>query len=241
MAVRPSTATAAPTSTARELVVTRAFDAPRPHVFEAWSGPERLVRWWGPRGFTTPAGKMDVRPDGGWRVCMRSPDGDLRWLQCAYREIVEPERLAFTWAWEDRAGEPGHETLVTVNFAEQAGKTRLIVHQAAFEPATREGPEDDRDDWEQRLDRLDALLHDLPAAEPREPPTQPGAATAAPHRQRRRAGRHPPPRCAAKPGLQGLDRARAPRALVGAEGLHALVLRDRRPPGRHLGPLHARA
>ena len=149
------------------------------------------MRWWGPRGFTTPAGKMDVRPDGGWRVCMRSPDGDLRWLQCAYREIVEPERLAFTWAWEDRAGEPGHETLVTVNFAEQAGKTRLIVHQAAFEPATREGPEDDRDDWEQRLDRLDALLHDLPAAEPREPPTQPGAATAAPSPAARRGWSSP--------------------------------------------------
>ena len=201
MAVRPSTATAAPTSTARELVVTRAFDAPRPHVFEAWSGPERLVRWWGPRGFTTPAGKMDVRPDGGWRVCMRSPDGDLRWLLCAYREIVEPERLAFTWAWEDRAGEPGHETLVTVNFAEQAGKTRLIVHQAAFEPATREGPEDDRDDWEQRLDRLDALLHDLPAAEPREPPTQPGAATAATSP-------------AAAPGLVVTRLLDAPRSLV---------------------------
>jgi uncharacterized protein YndB with AHSA1/START domain len=201
MAVRTSAAATAPTSTARELVVTRAFDAPRPRVFEAWSGPERLVRWWGPRGFTTPAGKMDVRPDGAWRVCMRSPEGSLRWLQCAYREIVEPERLAFTWAWEDRAGEPGHETLVTVNFAEQAGKTRLIVHQAAFEPATPDAPEDDRDDWEARLDRLDMLLRDLPASAEPTLPARPGSPP-------------PAPSSAAAPELVVTRLLDAPRSLV---------------------------
>ena len=63
------------------------------------------MRWWGPRGFATAAGQLDVRPGGAWRVGMRSPAGGLRWLRCAYRELVEPERLAFTWAWEDAAGE----------------------------------------------------------------------------------------------------------------------------------------
>jgi uncharacterized protein YndB with AHSA1/START domain len=154
-------------ATALELVVTRAFDAPRPQVFKAWSGPERLVRWWGPRGFTTAAGRPDVRPGGAWRVGMRSAAGGLRWLRCAYREIVEPERLAFTWAWEDQAGEPGRETLVTVNFAEQAGKTRLIVHQALFERAIPQRPEDDRGDWEERLDRLENLLSDVDITEER--------------------------------------------------------------------------
>jgi uncharacterized protein YndB with AHSA1/START domain len=160
-----ATTDAVTTSTALELVVTRAFDAPRPQVFKAWSGPERLVRWWGPRGFTTPAGRPDVRPGGAWRVGMRSAAGGLRWLQCAYREIVEPERLAFTWAWEDAAGEPGRETLVTVNFTEQAGKTRLIVHQAVFERAIPDRPEDDRGDWEDRLERLADLLAEMPIAE----------------------------------------------------------------------------
>ena len=92
---------AATGSAARELVITRAFDAPRPLVFKTWTRPEHLVRWWGPRGYTTPSCKMDVRPGGSWRLCMRSPEGTLHWLQCVYREVVEPERLAFTWAWED--------------------------------------------------------------------------------------------------------------------------------------------
>jgi len=175
-----ATTSAAPTSTAHELVVTRAFDAPRPQVFEAWSGPERLVRWWGPRGFVTAAGKVDVRPNGAWRVAMRAPAGGLRWLQCAYREIVAPERLAFTWAWEDAAGEPGRGTLVTVNFAEQAGKTRLIVHQAAFEPAAPDRREDDRGDWEDRLDRLADLLAEMPTPEDATMAARPAPATVAP-------------------------------------------------------------
>ncbi len=96
---------------------------------------------------------------------MRSRAGGLRWLRCAYREIVEPERLAFTWAWEDDAGEPGRGTLVTVNFAEQAGRTRLIVHQATFEQPAPHRPEDDRGDWEDRLDRLEGLLAEMPMPE----------------------------------------------------------------------------
>jgi uncharacterized protein YndB with AHSA1/START domain len=160
-----ATASAVPTSTTLEVVVTRAFDAPRAQVFKAWSGPERLVRWWGPRGFAAIAGKLNLRPDGAWRVGMRSHEVGLRWLRCAYREIVEPERLAFTWAWEDDADERGRETLVTVNFAEQAGRTRLIVHQVVFEPPVPQRPEDDRGDWEGRLERLADLLAEMPAAE----------------------------------------------------------------------------
>jgi uncharacterized protein YndB with AHSA1/START domain len=173
-------ATTSAAATALELVVTRAFDAPRPQVFKAWSGPERLVRWWGPRGFTTAAGRPDVRPGGTWRVGMRSAAGGLRWLRCAYHEIVEPERLAFTWAWEDQAGEPGRQTLVTVNFAEQAGKTRLIVHQAAYEPPAPERPEDDLGDWENRLDRLADLLAETPMPEEPTMAARPDPAPVAP-------------------------------------------------------------
>ena len=104
-------------STERELVITRVLDAPRRLVFKAWTEPERVVRWWGPQGFTMPSCKMDVRPGGAFRFCMRSPDGADHWLQGVYREIVEPERLVLTWAWEDAEGKPGHETQVTVSFA----------------------------------------------------------------------------------------------------------------------------
>ena len=126
----------ASTAAERELVITRVFDAPRPLVFKAWTEPDRLVRWWGPQGFTTPSCTMDGRPGGAFRFCMRSPEGTDHWLRGVYREIVEPERLVFTWAWEDTEGKPGHETVLTVSFAEHGAKTKLTLHQAVFESVT---------------------------------------------------------------------------------------------------------
>ena len=120
----------------RELVITRVFDAPRALVFKAWIEPERLVRWWGPRGFTMPSCKMEVRPGGAYRFQMRSPEGTDHWLQGVYREVVEPERLACTWAWLDADGKPAHETLLTVTFDEEGDKTKLTLHQAVFESVT---------------------------------------------------------------------------------------------------------
>ena len=139
-------------STERELVITRVLDAPRRLVFKAWTEPERVVRWWGPQGFTMPSCKMDVRPGGAFRFCMRSPDGTDHWLQGVYREIVEPERLVLTWAWEDAEGKPGHETQVTVSFAEHGAKTKLTLHQAVFETATAR--DSHQGGWTSSLDRL---------------------------------------------------------------------------------------
>ena len=59
----------------RTLVITRVFDAPRPLVFKAWTQPEHIVRWWGPKGFTLTACEMDFRPGGAFRFSMRSPEG----------------------------------------------------------------------------------------------------------------------------------------------------------------------
>lgn len=136
----------------RTLVITRVFDAPRPLVFRAWTQPEHIVRWWGPKGFTLTACEMDFRPGGAFRFSMRSPEGTDYPHRGVYREIVEPERLVFTWAWENENGDPGHETLVTLNFAEQEGKTRLTFRQAVFETVA------DRDSheggWTECLDCL---------------------------------------------------------------------------------------
>jgi uncharacterized protein YndB with AHSA1/START domain len=115
-----------------ELFITRVLDAPRTLVFRAWSSPEHLVRWWGPRGFTTFSFTMDFRPGGAWRAGMRSPDGLDYWMQGIYREIAPPERLAFTFAWDDAHGQPTDDTLVTVSFIEENGRTRLAFHQAPF-------------------------------------------------------------------------------------------------------------
>jgi len=129
---RPAGASAAE----RELVITRILDAPRELVFKAWTEPDRAIRWWGPRGFTTAHYELDFRPDGAYRVCMRSPEGTEHWQRGVCREVVEPERLVFTFAWEDSEGKPGHETLVTVTLAEFGAKTKLTLHQAVFETVT---------------------------------------------------------------------------------------------------------
>jgi uncharacterized protein YndB with AHSA1/START domain len=149
MAITPD---AAALSAERELVITRIFDAPRRLVFEMWTAPEHLARWWGPHGSTTISAGMDVRPGGAWSRLMRTPDGRVIRKHGVYREIVAPERLVLTYVTDDLAGNPGTETLVTVTFADLGGKTRLTLHQAVFESvATREAH---HGGWTSCLERL---------------------------------------------------------------------------------------
>ena len=124
-------------TTDRELTLTRVLDAPRELVFRMWTDPQHVAKWWGPQGFATISLEMDPRPGGAYRASMRSPEGAVYCRRGVYREIVPPGRLAFTFAWEDAAGDLGHETLVTVTFAEHGGKTLLTLHQATFESAER--------------------------------------------------------------------------------------------------------
>jgi uncharacterized protein YndB with AHSA1/START domain len=139
-------------SAAHELVIIRVFDAPRRLVFKVWTDPAHLARWWGPQGFTLVACEADVRPGGAWRRCMRSPSGSVHVKLGIYREIVEPERLVFTYADEDAEGRLGPETLVSVTLTESAGRTELILRQTGFATAAlRDGH---RGGWTSALDRL---------------------------------------------------------------------------------------
>ena len=117
------------------LLLTRTFDAPRQLVFKAWTAPEHVMRWWGPHGFKVISCEMDVRAGGTWRIHMRGPRGQDDRQHLVYREIIEPERIVFSYAFEDAMGKPGHETTVTVEFAELGSKTELTLHQAIFETA----------------------------------------------------------------------------------------------------------
>lgn len=117
----------------RTLTIVRNFDAPRELVFKAWSQPEQVVRWWGPKGFTTPSYRMDVRQGGSYRTVMRSPEGREHVMRGRYREVVPPERLVMTFAWEDAEGRTGHETMVEVLFEDIAGRTRLTFRHGTFE------------------------------------------------------------------------------------------------------------
>jgi uncharacterized protein YndB with AHSA1/START domain len=140
-------------------VVTRVFDAPRRLVFQAWTDPKEAAHWWRPKGFVSVSCEMEVRPGGTWRRAMRAPGGGLHIGRGVYREILAPERLVFTYAWEDSEGRPGHETLVTVTFTDRGEKTELTLRQAVFEtPATRDAHEGG---WMSCLERFAEYLATL--------------------------------------------------------------------------------
>lgn len=146
------------------LVLTRVFDAPRSLVFAAWTQPERMMQWWGPKGFTCPVCKIDPRPGGEYLNCMRSPDGREFWSKGVYRRIVEPRRIVCTDTFADKKGNrvsPEHygmspdwpqETLIKVTFTEYAGRTRIMLQHSPIKP----GRDRDmcRQGWDESLDKL---------------------------------------------------------------------------------------
>jgi uncharacterized protein YndB with AHSA1/START domain len=140
----------------RDLVIERVFNAPRALVFQAWTDLEHVAKWFGPKHHPATHVTMDVRPGGRWRSCLRSPEtGANLWLGGVYREIVPPERLIFTFAWEEE-GERGLETLVEITLAERDGKTHMTFRQTPFQSDTeRDGH---RGGWTSTFERLEELL-----------------------------------------------------------------------------------
>ena len=104
----------------RELVLTRVFDAPKDLVFEAFTTPHLLRRWYGPPGWSFDRCEIDLRVGGCWRYVMRKPDGKTVGQYGVYQEIVPGERIVNTESWED--WNPG-EIVVTTRFTEQGGRT----------------------------------------------------------------------------------------------------------------------
>ncbi|WP_199329131.1 SRPBCC domain-containing protein [Coleofasciculus sp. FACHB-1120] len=128
-----------PTSGQREIVITRVFNAPRELVFKAWTDPEHVAQWWGPKGFTTKVTELDLRPGGKSRYVMIGPDGTEYPGKGVFREIVPLERIVTTDEFDE-----GFEKVVnadlpkgmvmTVLFEDMDGKTKLtlrIVHESA--------------------------------------------------------------------------------------------------------------
>jgi uncharacterized protein YndB with AHSA1/START domain len=107
----------------REIVMTRVFDAPRSLVFDAYTKPEHLPHWFGPRGWTLPVCEVDLRPGGAWRFVLRGPDGTDMGMSGVYREIAPPERLVSTESFDDYPG----ESLNTLVLTEEDGKTTVTT------------------------------------------------------------------------------------------------------------------
>jgi len=107
----------------REIVLTRVFDAPRHLVWDAFTKPELLKRWFGPRGWSLVVGEVDLRVDGGFRFVLRGPDGKTMGMRGVYREIVPPDRSVHIESFDDYPG----ESQVTAVFVEEEGKTMLTA------------------------------------------------------------------------------------------------------------------
>ncbi len=153
----------ASTEPGKELRITRVFDAPREMVFEVWTKPEHQGHWMGPKSFTVPSCEIDFRVGGAYRTCIVDPEGTEYWMRGIYREIVVPEKLVFTFAWEED-GERGMENIVTLRFFDEggktggkaSGKTRFEFLQTPFRSVEERDSHDGG--WTQCFERLAAYL-----------------------------------------------------------------------------------
>jgi len=147
--------------TAREIVLSRAVEAPRELVWRAWTDPLQLARWWGPRGFTTPVCEVDVRPGGRIRIHMRAPDGTVYPMVGVYEEAVPPARLVFASTALDPAGTALFEQHNAVTLVEAGGQTIVTMRARIVKvltPAAAPYLAGMDEGVAQTLDRLEELL-----------------------------------------------------------------------------------
>jgi uncharacterized protein YndB with AHSA1/START domain len=148
----------------RELTITRVFDAPRALVWKAWTDPQQLMRWWGPKDYTSPFCKIDLRVGGRYLFCMRSPEGQDYWSTGVFRELVSMERIVLTDSFADEQGNvvPAsyygmgedfpQELEVTVTLEEVGDKTRMTLRHAGMPEG--EMREQTRAGWNESFDKL---------------------------------------------------------------------------------------
>jgi uncharacterized protein YndB with AHSA1/START domain len=124
-----------------EFVISREFDAPRDLVWKAWTERDRLMQWFGPKGFTMSTAKLDFRPGGIFHYCLRSPNGQDMWGKFVYREIIAPQRIVLVNSFSDEKGNLTRhpmsptwplEMLTTTTFAELHGKTTITIRWSAL-------------------------------------------------------------------------------------------------------------
>jgi uncharacterized protein YndB with AHSA1/START domain len=143
-----------------DLVLDRVFDAPRDLVWKAWTDVAQLTVWWGPKGFTNPVCRADVRPGGEIYIEMRAPDGTVYPMTGRFHELVKPELIVFSSSALDAQGKPMFDIMTTVTFSDIGGKTGLkleakVTSMTAMAPQHLSGM---REGWSQSLDRLAALV-----------------------------------------------------------------------------------
>lgn len=137
-----------------DLRLERTFQASPERVFDAWVDPELLRMWWAAQpDWTSPAAEVDAREGGRYSLSMQEPDGGtVHTVAGEYREVERPSRLVYTWAWQD-ADADGNESLVTVEFHDEGGATRVVLTHTGF--VKEESRQNHEHGWIGCLDNLE--------------------------------------------------------------------------------------
>lgn len=137
-----------------KLSLKRTFAASREKLFQAWTDPAEIKKWFHVgEDWTTPLCEIDLRVGGAYRIGMQPPDRDTPYVvHGVFREVKSPEKLMFTWSWE---GEP-HEMLVTVVFRDLGDKTEIELTHERFPNATERDKH--AEGWTGCLQQLDKLV-----------------------------------------------------------------------------------
>ncbi len=136
------------------LALKRRFKASPAQLFQAWTQPEKMIRWWGVTGHpVAPVAEADLRVGGRFRVQFHTPDGELHRVSGVYREIVPDRRRVFSWAGQST---PERESQVTIDLRPDSETTILtLTHEQFFDEKARD---DHRRGWTQALDNLEKIF-----------------------------------------------------------------------------------
>jgi len=159
----------------KQLVIERTFHASPEQVFDAFTDPEQLTKWWWPNGFTCPAAEVDLRVGGKYRLAMEWPgtipvDAQFsHYMGGEYYEIDRPDRLVMSGrAMNEEQGEL-FATLIEVTLEAREDGTALTMRQSYFEPMPpAEAMGGAEQGWSEQLDKLQRLLADRPGDEVKE-------------------------------------------------------------------------
>lgn len=157
------------TQNSNVLTIVRIFDASREKVWKYWTEPEYYKKWWGPKLFTCPFSKADLRVGGRYHNCMRGPDGKDYWSTGTYKEIIPPGKLIMTDSFADEKGNIvtaeqygmkgiPQELEVAVTLEELGVKTKMTLSHAGIGGIGPKMRSDMEKSWGESFDKLEENL-----------------------------------------------------------------------------------
>jgi len=135
------------------LEITRLIKAPRHRVYEAWTDPTQLPKWFGPENVQTLELTAEVRVGGKYRWDLMNPEGEKKTCEGEYRELVPDRKIVFTWQWQDDENWESVVSVVTVELDDAEDGTELRLRHEGFPNDTSR--ENHRQGWNSVLDRLE--------------------------------------------------------------------------------------